>query len=67
MLTGFHFGDEWQSRMGRDIFIFGMARWNPYVSNWPIVLDALRHLWETGKASELKSPYFEPIEKPAKK
>jgi hypothetical protein len=44
--------------------IFGMARWNPYVENWPVVLEALRRLWEMGKVSELKSPFYEPVEKP---
>ena len=62
MLTEFPFGDEWQSRMVRALF--GMARWNPYVSNWPVVLEALRQLWEMGKVSELKSPHYEPVEKP---
>ena len=61
MLTGFHLGVE--SRQIAQA-IFGLARWNPYVSNWPIVLTALRHLWELGKVSELKSPYYEPVEKP---
>ena len=40
-------------------------RWSPYVTNWPVVLDALRHLWQAGKVSELKSPFYEPVEKPA--
>ena len=65
MLTGFPLGVDWNSRMVTAIF--GMARWNPYVSNWPIVLEALRRLWETGKVSELKSPFYEPLEKPANK
>lgn len=47
--------------------LFGLARWNQYVSNWSVALDALRRLWETGKVSELKSPFFEPLEKPANK
>ena len=38
-----------------------------FMTNWPIILDALRRLWETGKVSELKSPFYEPIEKPANK
>ena len=58
MLTGFPLGVEWNSRMARDIFIFGMARWNPYVSNWPIVLDAFRRGWATGRVSELKTPFM---------
>ena len=38
-----------------------------FMPNWPILLDALRHLWEIGKVSELKSPFYAPVEKPAKK
>lgn len=37
-----------------------------YVENWPIALDALRKLWEMGKVSELKTPFYEPFEKSAK-
>jgi hypothetical protein len=55
MLSEFPIGFE---RIGQ------LARWNPYVSNWPIVLAALRRLWETGKVSELKSPFYEPLKKP---
>ena len=40
--------------------------WNQYVANWPIVLDALRKLWEMGKVSELKTPFYEPVENSAK-
>jgi hypothetical protein len=38
-----------------------------FMTNWPIILDALRHLWKMGKVSELKSPFYEPIEKPLNK
>ena len=34
-----------------------------FMTNWPIILDALHRLWESGKASELKSPFYEPFEK----
>jgi len=50
--------------------ISGMVRmnqYNQYMRHWPIVLKALRRLWELGKVSELKSPFFEPVEKPANK
>ena len=60
MLIGLPFGDGWQSGMVSEIS--GLARWNQYVCNWPVVLDALRRLWETGKLSELKSPYYAPLE-----
>jgi hypothetical protein len=64
MLTGFPLGVE-SSQIAKAIF--GLARWNPYVSNWPIVLNALRQLWEMGKVSELKSPFYESVEKPKNK
>ncbi|HEX9385678.1 MAG TPA: hypothetical protein VF918_05115 [Anaerolineales bacterium] len=50
--------------------ISGMVRmnqYNQYMRHWPIVLKALRRLWELGKVSELKSPFYEPVEKPANK
>jgi hypothetical protein len=31
------------------------------MANWPILLDALRHLWALRKVSELKSQFYEPI------
>jgi hypothetical protein len=65
MLAGFPLSAERQSQMARRIF--GMARWNPYVTNWPVVLAALRQLWEVGKVSELKTPFCEPVEKPVNK
>jgi len=40
---------------------------NRFMTNWPIILDVLRHLWEMGKVSELKSPFYEPFEKPVNK
>jgi hypothetical protein len=43
--------------------LFGATRWNQYVANWPVVLAALNRLWEAGKVSELKSPFYEPVEK----
>ena len=61
MLTGFPFHDEWMSRNGAQR-LFRAARWNQYLKNWPIILKALRALWDMGKVSELKSPYFEPLE-----
>jgi len=62
MLIGF---EEWKSHMLRALF--GAARWNQYASNWSVTLDALRRLWEMGKVSELKSPFYEPFEKPGNK
>jgi len=35
-----------------------------FMTNWPILLDALRRLWETGKVTKLETPFFEPFEKP---
>jgi hypothetical protein len=63
MLSGIPLGADWQRRVVK--MVLSMARWNPYVSNWPLVLSALRQLWEVGKVSELKSPYYEAVEKPA--
>jgi len=34
------------------------------MTNWPILLKALHHLWVLGKVSQLKSPFYEPVEKP---
>ena len=63
MLTGYPFSDEWQGRSTVKA-LFRATRWNQYVGNWPVVLDALRRLWETGKVSEFKTPFYEPVEKP---
>jgi hypothetical protein len=65
MLAGpgrFPLGDDGQNRIA--IKLFRLARWNPYVTHWPIVLGALHRLWEMGKVSELKTPFYEPVEKP---
>jgi len=50
--------------MSRDIEIL---EWNQYITNWSIVLNALRKLWELGKVSQLKTPFYEPFEKRAHK
>ena len=57
MFTGFPISDEWKG-------LLGSMRMNQYMANWPIVLRALRRLWEIGKVSKLETPYFEPFEKP---
>lgn len=63
MLNEFPFSDEWKSdRMVRGLF--DMIRMNQYLENWPVVLDALRRLWETGKVSQLKTSFYEPVKKP---
>ena len=62
MLTGFPFYPTPQTDIMQRIL--GVARWSPYVMNWPVVLAALRALWENGKVSQLKSPFYERIEKP---
>ncbi len=63
MVKEFPFSEEWQSR-AMVKRLFRAARWNQYVSNWPIALIALRHLWEIGKVSQLKSPFYESVHKP---
>jgi hypothetical protein len=62
MFSRFIFGEEWQRPMVRTLM--GATRWNKYLANWPVVLNALHRLWEMGKVSELKSPYYDPVEKP---
>ena len=46
--------------------LLGILRMNQYVANWPILLDALRHLWEIGKASELKTPFYDLVDEAKK-
>ena len=65
MFTGLFLDEQWKGRVVGGVF--GATRWNQYASNWSVVLGALRHLWEMGKVSELKSPFYEPVEKPARK
>jgi hypothetical protein len=65
MLTGFSLNPKSQNDIMRSML--GAARWSPYVMNWPVVLAALRKLWEEGKVSQLKSPFYELIEKPTNK
>ena len=65
MVTKFPFHDEWISRnMARRLV--NATHWNQYVSHWSVALAAMRRLWEMGKVSELKSPFYEPFEKPVK-
>jgi hypothetical protein len=61
-IPGMPFNEQGNSRMVRSLF--GATRWNQYVRNWHVVLSALRQLWEVGKVYELKSPFYEPFEKP---
>ena len=35
------------------------------MTNWPILIDALGRLWELGKVSEFKTPFYKPLQKPA--
>ena len=65
MVTIFPFSDEWMSHSHVKA-LFSATRWNQYVENWPVALAALRHLWEKGRVSELKSPYYEQFDKPGK-
>jgi len=55
MLTGYSIQDQFKD-------LFGALRMNQYITNWPIVLDALRRLWEIGRVSELKTPFYEPFD-----
>ena len=65
LISGPVFGEEGQRRMVQRLF--RATRWNQYTANWPVVLDALIRLWKMGKVSELKSPFYEPIEQPVVK
>lgn len=56
MLTGFPIEDQVKD-------LFGAMRMNQYIANWPILLEALRRLWETGKVSQLKTPFYEQFNK----
>jgi hypothetical protein len=63
VLTGFPgipLDNEGESRAIRGLM--GATRWNQYLTNWPVVLVALSRLWKMGKISELKSPFYEPVE-----
>jgi hypothetical protein len=71
MRSGFflHDDQEWMIQSLRRVFEFmrsarATEQWIRYESNWPIALEALRQLWETGRVSELKSPFWEPPQKP---
>ena len=62
MFTGLSQNDTSNSYFVKNLF--GALRMNQYRTNWPIIMAALRQLWEMGKVSELKSPYYELVEKP---
>ena len=62
MFTGLSRGDDWNQHFIKNLS--GALLMNQYRTNWPVILAALRQLWETGKVSELKSPFYEPVEKP---
>ena len=62
MFTGFPISDEWKKRSTEKLL--NAVHMNRIMANWPVVLAALRQLWETGKATKLETPYFEPFERP---
>ena len=66
MLTGLPLGDMWKNLTVMERLVRA-TRWNQYASHWPVTLSALRRLWEVGKTSELKSPFYEPIVSSVKK
>jgi hypothetical protein len=64
-----HEDKEWMSKRVQDLFELARRtrstqQWIRYESNWPVALSALRQLWETGRVSELKSPFWESPQKP---
>jgi hypothetical protein len=64
MLIGYPFSLDQKSQRYMFKRVLDVARWSLFVSNWSIALNALRQLWESGKASEFKTPFYEPVEKP---
>jgi hypothetical protein len=38
--------------------------WIRLMTDWPVILGALRQLWEMNKTSELKSPFYKKRDKP---
>jgi len=72
MLSDYPFSAEWKSdRTTSDLgglirrltLFHDMNQYRQYMANWPIALEALRQLWEVGKVSELKSPFYERVER----
>ena len=68
----FLFNNEWKNQSGVIEIVHrltsfpvsgDMNQYRQYTANWPIALKALRQLWEVGKVSELKSPFYERVEK----
>ena len=35
------------------------------MTRWPLIIDALGRLWEMGKVSEFKTPFYKPIKTPS--
>lgn len=73
MLDEFPFSDEWKNKSDVLNFVdlirrltsfYDMNQYRQYVAQWPVALEALRTLWKAGKVSQLKSPFYEPVEKP---
>jgi hypothetical protein len=64
MLSGIEFLIDQESKNRGMKALLGATRWNQYFYHWPVALAALRQLWEMGRVSELKSPFYEPFEKP---
>jgi hypothetical protein len=62
MLPRFPIGND--QRHFFDKRLFALMRLNQYRANWPILLKALRQLWDFGKVTKLETPFFEPFEKP---
>lgn len=72
MFTGIPDNNEWKNKSDMLNFIdltrrltsfHDMNQYRQYEAQWPIALEALRTLWEVGKMSELKSPFYERVEK----
>jgi hypothetical protein len=56
MVVRFTIGDELRSR-------FGIRPMKPYISDWPVMLDGLRRMWEIGEETILETAFYEPLKR----
>ena len=56
MVVRFIIGDELMSR-------FGIRPMKPHISDWPVMLDGLRRMWEIGEETILETAFYEPFKK----
>jgi len=56
MVVRFIIGDELMSR-------FGIRPMKPHISDWPVMLDGLRRMWEIGEETILETAFYEPLKR----